>query len=128
MLVNSGLVYTIIRPAVFMQMFIPALKSVQSGGPLLQKFYTSDCTRMTFIDMEGMAEAAAIVLNGKEYINATLELCGAESYSLEGVVAIVSKAAGRVVNAQFIPDDIFLKQAGHEPPDSYSARTLLTMF
>lgn len=128
MLVDSGLMYTIIQPAVFMQMFAPALKSVQNGGPLLQKFYASNHTRMSFVDMTDMAEAAAIVLSGKEYVNATLELCGTESYSLDDVVDIFSRAAGRAVNAQFIPDDIFLKQAGHESPDSYPAKTLLTMF
>ena len=56
-----------------------------------------------------------------------MELCGTDSYSLEDIVADFSKAAGRAVSAQFIPDDVFLKQANLDP-ESYSARTLLTMF
>lgn len=127
MLVDSGLGYTVIQPAVFMQMLMPALKSVQSGGPLLQKFYTTNHTRMTFIDLLDMAEAVAVVLNSKKYINATLELCGMENYSLEDMAAEFSKAAGREISTQFITDDIFLKQANLEP-ESYSAQTLLTMF
>ncbi|MEJ7400682.1 hypothetical protein WL291_11750, partial [Staphylococcus epidermidis] len=65
LVVDSGLDFAIIQPAVFMQMLMPAVKSVQSGGPMLQKFFTSDETQMSLVDMEDFAEAAAVILSNK---------------------------------------------------------------
>lgn len=127
LLVNSGLKYAIVQPAVFMQMLLPAIKSVQNGGPLYQKFFTSDTTRISMVDMEDFAEAAASILLDKAYMNGTFELCGSESYSLSGVEKIFSQAASRNIESAFISDDAFIRQSGTDPM-SYQANTLLTMF
>ncbi len=127
LLVDSGLNYTIIQPAVFMHMLKPAIQSVKNGGPLVQKFYTSNDTRMNFVDVNDMAEAVATIISTHDYINTTLELCGGKNYSPDDLMNTFSEAFKRDVLMQYIPDDVFLKQATLDK-NSYPAETLLTMF
>lgn len=127
MLVDSGLDYTVLQPAVFMQMLLPGIKSACSGGPLLQKFFTSNSTRMNLLDVNDLGEAAAEVLCSREYVNGTFELCGKENYSLNELEGAFSRALGRDVTSAYIPDEVFLAQA-KLTPDGYGAQTLLTMF
>ncbi len=127
LVVDSGLDFAIIQPAVFMQMLMPAVKSVQSGGPMLQKFFTSDDTQMSLVDMEDFAEAAAVILSSKDYANGTFELCGKGSYSLQDMEVVFSKVAGREVKSVYITDEAFIGQMKIDA-SSYQAQTLLTMF
>lgn len=127
LVVDSGLDFAIIQPAVFMQMLMPAVKSVQSGGPMLQKFFTSDYTQISLVDMDDFAEAAAAILSCKDYANGTFEICGKDSYTLQNMEAIFSEVAGRVVKSAYITDDDFIGQMKIDA-SSYQAKTLLTMF
>lgn len=70
-LVDSGLPYMILQPAVFMQIFAPAVHSVKAGGPFIQKFYTSDKTRMSYVDMRDYAEAASEMISAGTYLYGT---------------------------------------------------------
>lgn len=127
MVVNSGLDYTIIQPAVFMQTLMPAVMSVKNGEPLLQKFFTSNNTKISMVDMEDFAEAVAFILCNREYINGTFELCSSGSYTLKDMEAIFAEIIGKEVKATFISDEEFLSQMKLEST-SYQAQTLLTMF
>ena len=127
LVVDSGLDFAVIQPAVFMQMLMPAVKSIQSGGPMLQKFFTSDDTQMSLVDMEDFAHAAAVILSNKDYANGTFELCGKGSYSLRDMETIFSEIAGREVKSEYITDEAFIGQMKIDA-SSYQAQTLLTMF
>lgn len=127
LVVDSGLDFAVIQPAVFMQMLMPAVKSVQSGGHMLQKFFTSNDTQISLVDMEDFAEAAAVILSSKDYVNGTFELCGKGSYSLQDMESVFSEVAGREVKSAFITDDAFIVQMKIDA-SSYQAQTLLTMF
>jgi uncharacterized protein YbjT (DUF2867 family) len=127
LVVDSGLDFAIIQPAVFMQMLMPAVKSVQNGGPILQKFFSSNDTQISLVDMDDFAEAAAIILSSKDYTNGTFELCGKGSYSLKDIETIFSNVVGREVQSEFIKDEDFIGQMKIDA-DSYQAQTLLTMF
>ncbi|MGN0294230.1 MAG: SDR family oxidoreductase [Lachnospiraceae bacterium] len=127
MLVDSGIPYVIIQPAVFMQMLTPSIQSVKNGGPFVQKFYTSDLTRMSFVDMNDYAAAAAEIVSSGAYTYGTYEFCSDGAYSLSDMEDILSGLTGRRVTSAFISDTDFLA-ASHREPDSYAGRTLLTMF
>lgn len=127
LVVDSGLDFAVIQPAVFMQMLMPAVKSIQSGGPMLQKFFTSDDTQISLVDMEDFAHAAAEILSNKDYANGTFELCGKGSYSLRDMETIFSEIAGREVKSEYITDEAFIGQMKIDA-SSYQAQTLLTMF
>ena len=116
-----------LQPAPFMQMLVPAIGSVKAGGPLVQKFFSTDSTRMSFVDMDDYSEAAAEAIASEKYLYGTYELCGDGAYSLPDLERIVSELAGRDVRSAFISDSDFLKNA-HLEPNSYQAQTLLTMF
>ena len=126
-LVDSGLPYVILQPAVFLQMFAPGLKSVKNGGPFLQKFYTSGETRMSFVDLRDYADAAAELVSSRRYLFGTYELCGEGAYSLNDLESLLSQLTGRGVTSAFISDADFLA-ASHTEPGSYAGQTLLTMF
>lgn len=127
MLVDSGIPYVIIQPAVFMQMLTPAIQSVKNGGPLVQKFYTSNKTKMSYVDTKDYAEAAAEIIAAGTYTYGTYEFCSEGAYSLADMENIFSELAGRRVTSAFISDADFLV-AAHRHPDSYAGQTLLTMF
>lgn len=127
LVVNSGLDFAVIQPAVFMQMLMPAVKSVHSGGPMLQKFFTSNDTQMSFVDMEDFAEAVAVILSSKDYANGTFELCGKGNYSLQDMEAVFSEVTSREVKSVYITDEAFIGQMKIDK-SSYQAQTLLTMF
>ena len=81
-LVDSGLPYVILQPAVFVQMLAPGIQSVKSGGPFFQKFYTSDHTKMSFVDINDYAESAAEIIARGSFVYGTYELCSEGAYSL----------------------------------------------
>lgn len=126
-LVDSGIPYVIIQPAVFMQMLTPAIQSVKNGGPLVQKFYTSDQTKMSYVNMKDYAEAAAEIIAAGSYTYGTYEFCSEGAYSLADMEDIFSELAGRKVTSAIISDENFLANA-HKTADSYAGQTLLTMF
>lgn len=126
-LVDSGLPYVILQPTVFMQMLTPGIQSVKHGGPLVQKFYTSDRTKMSYVDMADYAQAAAEIIASGAYTYGTYEFCSEGAYSLWDVEAIFSELAGRKVTSAYISDGDFLA-ASHRNADSYEGQTLLTMF
>ena len=72
-LVDSGIPYVILQPTVFMQMLTPAIQAVKHGGPVVQKFYTSDRTKMSYVDMADYAEAAAEIIDSGAYTYGTYE-------------------------------------------------------
>ena len=127
MLVESGLEYAILQPAVFMQMLMPAVFSVKEGGPAPQKFFRSDDTGMNFIDLDDFAEAAARIITNRGYAYGTYELAGSENISRTNLEEALSNVAGREVKTVFLEDPVFLKNAGIAP-DTYRATTMLTMF
>lgn len=127
MLVDSGVPYVIIQPAVFMQMMEPGLRSVKNGGSFVQKFYSSSETKMSFVDIDDYANAAARVVASREYMFGTYEFSGEGIYSLNDLEGILSRLTGHNVMSSFISDEEFLTNS-HMDPDSYAAQTLLTMF
>lgn len=126
-LVNSELPYVILQPAVFMQMFAPGLQSVKHGGPFVQKFFTSNQTKMTFLALEDYGEAVARIIEAGSFVYGTYELCADGVYSLTDLEAILSDIAGRKVSSAFLRDEDFLA-ASNMDPNSYVGQTLLTMF
>lgn len=125
-LVDSGIPYVILQPAVFMQMLTPGIQSAKNGGPFVQKFYTSDRTKMSYVDMADYAEAAAEIIASGTYLYGTYELCSEGVYSLADMEGILSELTGRKVTSVFIRDEDFLETT--KMADSYAGQTLLTMF
>lgn len=126
-LIDSGIPYVIIQPTVFMQMLTPGIQSVKNGGLFVQKFYTSEQTKMSFVDMKDYADAAAEIVASRAYTYGTYEFSSKGEYSLSDIEEILSGLLGRKVTSTFISDTAFLASS-HREPDSYADQTALAMF
>jgi hypothetical protein len=80
------------------------------------------------VDLEDVAEAAAIVLTEPGHAGATYELVGAEALSQTKVAAILSQRLGRPVRAQAVPLDEWERKARASGMNDYAVETLLQMF
>lgn len=127
-LINSGIPYTIIQPAVFMQNILESWKSLSENGVFRQKFFVSSETRMCMIDLEDLAEAVSIVLTNSNYIGATYELCGSENLSLSDMIIAMEQHFDREIKVEMIKDEIFIARLKEQGVGEYQVNTLLKMF
>jgi uncharacterized protein YbjT (DUF2867 family) len=128
LLVNSGIPYTIIQPAVFMQNILESWKLLNEKGIFRQKFFTTSETRMCMVDLEDLAEAASIILTSPGHTGATYELCGPENLSLSDMIAAMEQHFGREINVETPQDGMFAAQLKKLGVGDYQVNTLLKMF
>ncbi len=128
LLVNSGMPYTIIQPAVFMQNILQSWRLLSEKGVFQQKFFTTSETRMCMVDLEDLAEAASIILTSPGHTGATYELCGPENLSLSDMVAAMEQHFGREIKVETLQDEVFASQLKRFGAGDYQVSTLLKMF
>ncbi|WP_315115641.1 NmrA family NAD(P)-binding protein [uncultured Clostridium sp.] len=128
LLVNSGIPYTIIQPAVFMQNILESWNSLSEKGIFQQKFFTTQETRMCMVDLEDLAEAASIILTSPGHTGATYELCGSENLSLSDMIAAMEQHFGREIKVETPQDEMFAAQLKKLGVGDYQVNTLLKMF
>lgn len=95
---RSGLLWTILQPAVYLQNFLPALIG---PDPVLSVPY-DPARGFTFVDLADIAEVAAVVLTDDGFTGATLELGGTRIMSVAELAAEASTALGRQVSVEQI--------------------------
>jgi len=98
MIFESGLPFTILQPAPYMQNLLAGWKCVVEDG-ILRVPYSVD-TPFSFIDLEDLAEAAKIVLTEPNHKNAIYELAGTEPMSHSEVAGVFSQVLKRDVRAE----------------------------
>lgn len=128
LLVNSGIPYTIIQPAVFMQNILESWKSLSEKGIFQQKFFTTQETRMCMVDLEDLAEVASIILTTPGHTGVTYELCGPENLSLSDMVEAMELIFGREIKVETPQDETFAAQLKKFGAQDYQVNTLLKMF
>lgn len=97
-LLESNLGFTILQPAVYMQNLLAGWRLITEDG-LLRNPYPED-TQLSLVDLEDVAEAAALVLTDPAHIGAVYELAGTPPLSQTQVAAILSEALGRPVRTE----------------------------
>jgi NAD(P)H dehydrogenase (quinone) len=98
MLFESGLPFTILQPAPYMQNLLAVWKSIVEKGELRVPY--SIHAKFSFLDLEDLAEAARIVLMEPGHIHATYELAGTNPMSHAKVAEIFSHVLDRGVRAE----------------------------
>ncbi|KZL92710.1 SDR family oxidoreductase [Clostridium magnum] len=126
-LVDSGIPYTIIQPAVIMQNIFESWKSLTEKGVFQQKFFTKE-TRMNMVDLDEVAEAAAIILTTPGHTGVTYELCGPENLSLSDMVAAMEQHFGHEIKVQTTEDEVLEAQLKKFGVGEYKVNSLLKMF
>lgn len=98
MLFESGIPFTILQPAPYMQNLLANWKSVIGDG-ILRVPYSIE-SKFSFVDLADVAEAARIVLTDSTHQNAIYELAGTIPTSHVEVAKIFSKVLKREVKAE----------------------------
>lgn len=95
--IESGLDFTILQPAMFMQN-VNVEWSVISEKGIYPRPY-SPHQKMALVDTEDLGEAGAIVLTEDGYKGATFELCGSDSLTQAEMAEILSGFLGKPIQA-----------------------------
>jgi uncharacterized protein YbjT (DUF2867 family) len=98
MIFESGLLFTILQPAPYMQNLLAGWKSIVKDG-VLQVPYSVH-SKFSFIDLGDLAEAAKVVLTESIHKNAIYELAGTPSMSHVEVAEVFGHALKLDVRAE----------------------------
>jgi len=98
MIFESGIPFTILQPAPYMQNLLAGWKSVIVDG-VLRVPYSVD-SKFSFVDLEDVAEAAKVVLTQSNHINAIYELSGTMPVSHVEVAEILTQALGGAIRVE----------------------------
>jgi nucleoside-diphosphate-sugar epimerase len=122
----SGLPYTIIQPAAYMQNVLANWDLMVNEGVYTVPYALE--TRLSMVDLRDVAEAVAAVLVEAGHEGATYELCGAEDLSQYEIAQLMAKHLGREMNAEVMAIDKWERQARRAGLSDYAVDTLLKMF
>ncbi len=101
-LAASGLGWTVLRNAWYMENLLMAVPSVLAGG----KWFTSAGEgRIPYIGREDCARAAAAALVSDQTTNARYDITGAQAYTRAEIAALVSQIAGKPIEVIQVSDE-----------------------
>jgi NAD(P)H dehydrogenase (quinone) len=125
-LLESGLNFTILQPAAYMQNLLAGWRLITEGG-ILRNPYPVE-TRLSLVALEDVAEAAAIVLTQPGHTGATYELAGTPPLTQTEVAAVFGEALGRPVRAEAEPIEAWELRARTAGLGDHQRATLIQMF
>lgn len=125
-LFESGLAYTILQPAVYMQNILVHWKTILNEGTYPVPYSIE--TRLSYVDLEDVAHIAAMVLTESGHDYAIYELVGTPGFSQSQVAGILSQKLGRPVTAASVPIETWERNARHSGLGNYQVETLIKMF
>lgn len=123
-LFESGLPFTILQPTAYMQNLLAGWTRLMNEGILRQPYPVE--TRISLVDLEDVAEAAAIVLTEPGHAGATYELVGMPALSQSEVAETLGRALGRAVRAE--AESVEAWEARATAMGEYQRQTLIQMF
>jgi len=125
-LFESNLPYTILQPAPYMQNVLAGWRSIVERGVYTVPYSVE--TRMSMVDLEDVAQAAAVVLSEADHKGATYELAGPEVLTQTQVAEILSAQLKRPVRAEQATIETWTQQARASGTGTYQIETLVRMF
>ena len=125
-LFESGLTYTILQPTTYMQNVLAHWDQILEQGNYAVP-YSVD-TRLSMVDLEDVAQVAALVLTQPGHAGATYELVGTESISPAEVATLLSRQLDRHVSAEVMPLEAWEGQARAADLGDDQVANLIKMF
>lgn len=121
---ESGLPFTVLQPAPYMQNLLAGWKSIVGEGVLRVPY--SIRSKFSFIDLQDLAEAAKIVLTEPGHLNAIYELAGTLPTSHMEAAEVFGRVLKREVRAEKEELSAWVSRASvmHE----YTRENLIRMF
>jgi NAD(P)H dehydrogenase (quinone) len=126
MLFSSPLDVTVLQPAAYMQNILAEWDRMVSSG-IYRVPYPVE-TRLSLVDLDDSAEAAATVLTNAGHSGATYELVGTQPLSQIEIAETFGKAFGKPVRAEAETVEVWDRRARAAGMNDYSRETLSRMF
>ena len=121
---ESGLPFTIMQPAPYMQNLLASWKSIVEDGILHIPYSVN--SRFSFVDLEDVAGAAKIVLTEPNHKNAIYELAGTEPMSHVAVAKVFRRVLNHDVHAEKEEIEDWRSRIGEM--NEYAVKSLIRMF
>ena len=125
-LFESGLPSTILQPTAYMQNILAGWKTIAEEGVWRIPYPVE--TQLSLVDLEDVAEAAAIVLTQAGHAGATYELVGTSPMTQVEVTEALSQKLGRPVRAEAQSVEMWEQRARAGGMGDYQVETLIKMF
>ncbi len=122
----SGLPYTILQPAPYMQNILAYWSTILDRSVI--SFPYAAETRLSMVDLQDVAKVAAIVLTEPGHLGATYELSGSEVLSQNEVAGIIGQKLHRSVQPEVVSLKIWQEKARASGLGDYQVETPLKMF
>jgi uncharacterized protein YbjT (DUF2867 family) len=126
MLFSSKLDATILQPTAYMQNSLAQWDRMVSDGIYSVPYPVE--TRLSLVDLDDVAQAAAAVLTGDGHIGATYELVGTPPMSQTEIAASFARALQRDIRAEAEPIEAWRQRARSAAMDDTQRETLTKMF
>jgi NAD(P)H dehydrogenase (quinone) len=126
MLFSSGLDIAILQPAAYMQNSLGEWDRMKRDG-LYRVPYPVE-TRVSLVDLDDVAEAAALVLTEDGHSGATYELVGTLPMSQIEIAETFGQALKKPVSAEAETTETWERRARSTGMDDYQRETLIKMF
>jgi uncharacterized protein YbjT (DUF2867 family) len=123
---NSGLDYTILQPTAYMQNVFAHWDQITEQGRLPVPY--SPEARLSLVDLEDVAQAAATVLLDTKHAGAIYELVGTHPISQIEVAELLSQELGSPVRVDPISQEVWEAEARTHGLGEYQLNALLAMF
>lgn len=125
-LFESGLEFTVLQPAAYMQNVLSYWDEVVARG--LYRVPYGEGARLSLVDLEEVAEVAAKVLTDSEYQDGIYELAGPEALSPAEIARVLSECLQRSIKAESFPVSEWVEQARADGLGDYPIEALTKMF
>ena len=126
MLFGSALDITILQPAAYMQNSLAQWDSMAGAGVYRVPYPIE--TQLSLVDLDDVAEAAAIVLTNAGHSGASYELVGTPPLSQIEIVRAFGQALSKTVRAEAETIENWEQRARAAGMDDYQRQTLIRMF
>ncbi|NJN83790.1 MAG: NmrA family NAD(P)-binding protein [Caldilineaceae bacterium] len=125
-LFKSGLDFTILQPAPYMQNLLPAWTGIVQEG--CYRIPYGAHTRLSLIDLGDVAEIGATVLLDAGHEGATYELAGTVALSQSQVAATFAQELGQPVKVAPMDYTVWSASARRNGMSDYAVNSLIAMF
>lgn len=125
-LFESGLQFTILQPAAYMQNVLSEWQAIVERGVYAVPYSVE--APLSLVDLEDVAQAAAVVLSESGHVGGIYELTGPDVLTPNQIAAVLSNQLGRNVRAEKMPFETWKRRAEASGFGSYQIEALGKMF
>ncbi len=125
-LFESGLPYTVLQPAPYMQNTLAGWETARTSGEFVVPYPVETC--LSLVDLDEVAQAAARVLTEPGHVGATYELVGTPGLPPTAVADAMGQALGHAVRAVAEPVAAWEARARAAGLGDYQRKSLVAMF